>query len=720
MPDSPRCNDQSLTELGHSQALRDAVRLCLERRWRLPAWVHASATAQLHSVIALWQALYPAKPAGAPLRGFCLGEPPQGTAIEWTSLQGQARQLVLGRECDILLVNGHEGIDWDLVAASMGTVKQGGLWLFLSPAGFPHTANPLAKKVLSWPTDATSHQGEFQTLVAQTFAEQPLWHIYQHDDELVVKPTQAWRDQVAHSLASDLSFLAAAQWPTDTAPTVTDDQQQALDAIGKVLTGHRRRPLVITAHRGRGKSTVLGLAAAKYFLQSQKRVLITAPDPTAAAVAMRTASEFASATALEFIPLDRLLAEQPRCDLLLVDEAAAIPLPQLQQLNSSYSRVVYATTEHGYEGTGRGFQLRFLQYLQRHNPGWRLLHLQQAIRFADDDPLERLSFASFLLGPTISAERPLFQQSEVSYRWLTRQALVEQPGVLQQVFALLSLAHYQTRVRDLWALLDDPSLFLAVQQAADQITGVMVISQEGGFPSELAESIAQGTRRVQGHLLAQSLAYHLLLPELSQHLWWRIQRIVIEPTLQRQGLGQSFLVWLANEATRTGHSLGTSFGAHVDLANFWQAQGFIPVRLSVQADQASSEYPLLMLKPDAKVPLPLLQTLKQEMGQQLYLQRRQLQKLAPSLLRQWLRPHPQAISAGQKRLLVAFAQGFRPVQEVQALLPVWLDVVYLELASDDAERLIRWLWLEEQCSNEQLQTLVDLSRKCIQMTYIKF
>ena len=48
-------------------------------------------------------------------------------------------------------------------------------------------------------------------------------------------------------------------------------------SICKVAQGHRNRPLVLTADRGRGKSSALGIAAAKLMQTSVKTICLTAP-----------------------------------------------------------------------------------------------------------------------------------------------------------------------------------------------------------------------------------------------------------------------------------------------------------------------------------------------------------------------------------------------------------------------------------------------------------
>lgn len=139
---------------------------------------------------------------------------------------------------------------------------------------------------------------------------------------------------------------------------------------------------VLTAARGRGKSTLAGMLVAN----SPLSCWITGPSRAATEVA----GEWAQGRAQFWAP-DALLAHSRRQDVgqvgwLLVDEAAAIPGPLLQQLVSYFSRVLLTTTVQGYEGSVCGFLLKFCAGL----PAFRSLSLQQPIRWAQDDSLEWL------------------------------------------------------------------------------------------------------------------------------------------------------------------------------------------------------------------------------------------------------------------------------------------------------------------------------------------
>ncbi len=81
---------------------------------------------------------------------------------------------------------------------------------------------------------------------------------------------------------------------------------------------------------------------------------------------------------------DALLASKEKAAWLIVDEAAAIPAPLLRQLVSRFPRTLLTTTVQGYEGTGRGFLLKFCASL----PHLQSFTLSAPIRWAAGCPLE--------------------------------------------------------------------------------------------------------------------------------------------------------------------------------------------------------------------------------------------------------------------------------------------------------------------------------------------
>ena len=655
---------------------------CRARRWRLPLWLQGDPVFLQSG----WQQLQTQLQAGETI--FWLGEfwPELSAAANIRQISGQARQQLLGQECDWLVINATQGVDWDLVAASMGCVKAGGLWLVLTPepAKFAGLPNPAASRVLSFPTDAKTHVGHFQAYLTALWPQQPLlsWSVH----GLSAVPTQFSR-QIANAATGESPYASACQ-------------QQAVAAIWHLVKGHRHRPLVLSAHRGRGKSAALGIAAAQLQQAGKTRLIITAPQPAAAQVALQTCRAVLGpdiAAQLQFWPLDRLLAEQPAADLLLIDEAAAIPAPLLQALVEQYSRIVMATTEHGYEGTGRSFQLRFQQYLQQHRPGWRKLVLQQPIRYDQDDPLEQLIFNSFLLADSDDlTERAAISAMSAPPQYYCYQAadLLGQPQLLRQIFRLACLAHYQTSVRDLWALLDDPTLQVMTLQQQDLVLAVAVVSREGQLTEDLIPQIYQGQRRVQGHLAAQSLIYHCLTPQVGAIAIWRVQRLMVQPALQQQGLGSQLLDQISLTATAQQIPLlATSFGATQDLVRFWHQAGYRAVKLSQQPEQSSNEFSVLMLKPLETIPLLDIAGLQQWFGQTLYAQAQSIwRELDPALLRLWVRPPQHSWSAFDQQSLQLFLAGQRDCQQALLTLRHWLDQHYLHLSAIEAVLWIRYCW----------------------------
>ncbi len=61
------------------------------------------------------------------------------------------------------------------------------------------------------------------------------------------------------------------------------------------------------------------------------------------------------------------------------------------------AHLAFATTARGYEGTGRGFLLRFVRWLEQRPEPVDHLRLDTPIRFAPDDPVERFTFEALLL-----------------------------------------------------------------------------------------------------------------------------------------------------------------------------------------------------------------------------------------------------------------------------------------------------------------------------------
>jgi tRNA(Met) cytidine acetyltransferase len=483
-------------------------------------------------------------------------------------------QQQLGREFSLIVFDAQQEFAADFFGAIIGTLRAGGLLIILLPAILPQSL---------W----------LQRFIriAHNNASSRIRYIRQGDKVPAFSPAETVK-ATGHI-------------------TATEEQQQAIKSVLKVVTGHRRRPLVISSDRGRGKSALLGMAAAELLKQGKRQILVTAPGLNNVEALMRHADlqlpgAHSSRSKIDwqqgqirFIAPDALLAEQPKTDLLIVDEAAAIPAPMLESLLNSYSRLVFATTLHGYEGTGRGFALRFQQSLDTATPGWRSITLHEPVRWASNDSLEAFSFAALMLDAQPVADELVAAATveETEFELLDRRLLAEDETALRQVFGLMVLAHYRTRPSDLQMMLDRQDISVAVLRYRGFIVATVWLVDDMPLSNALAQAVFNGKRRLKGRLLPQSLLVHAGLPTAGQLRYQRIIRIAVHPALQGRGLGSRLLQQLIKQAAENTDMIGTSFAMDDKLMAFWHKNGLKPVRIGHHQDQISGNVSLMMLLP---------------------------------------------------------------------------------------------------------------------------
>ena len=401
----------------------------------------------------------------------------------------------------------------------------------------------------------------------------------------------------------------------------TFEQQQAVVAIEKVATGHRKRPLVLTADRGRGKSSALAIAVAKRLSEDcneQQNIIITAPHADAVNVFFHqlqiscpdgkpSNNKFTyQQHIVEFIAIDVLLRDKPTAHLLLVDEAAAIPVYLLSKLVNEYHRLVFSSTQHGYEGAGRGFAVKFKTILREKTPNFNQYHMHEPIRWAENDPLESFVFDSFLFeshlfeSTAVDHDKQLDVIDNTSYQYqiIERQELFDNEVLLTQVFSVLVTAHYQTKPSDLKLLLNNPAVRLFVVTDNENLIAVALTLVEGSVIAEDVVDISQAKRRLKDQFLPQSLFLHNHCQQAFDYRYLRIMRIAVLPNFQQQKFGLKLLQYIYQYGKNHDiDMLGTSFGANESLLGFWTKAEYKIIRLGFSLDKASGEHSTLYINP---------------------------------------------------------------------------------------------------------------------------
>ncbi len=390
------------------------------------------------------------------------------------------------------------------------------------------------------------------------------------------------------------------------------EQQRLIEKINRCALGHAKRPLVITANRGRGKSASLGMAAADLANQQDKRIIITAPRKANLEVFFQYVIQKTNSNHPQtkrkakpikdgvtnklnnilYIPPDRLLKEKPLADLLIVDEAGAIPVQMLQQMVSQYNRVVLSTTVDGYEGNGRGFDIRFKSTLIKKFPQWRNATLEQPMRWPVNDPLEKITNTAFLLNSLVEDMPSPANIKDLIFQSVAKSKLLSDESLLKQIYGLLVDAHYQTRPGDLDRILSDDSLIVFIALCKKQVVATALISIEGDLSIQQCHKIERSEIRLPGHLLPQSLMAYQGIQKAGEFKFWRIMRIAVSPECQRKKIASRLISYIERQAaSKKVDILGSSFSLYPDVIQFWYQLGFSCNRIALRKDSSTGSPP---------------------------------------------------------------------------------------------------------------------------------
>lgn len=386
--------------------------------------------------------------------------------------------------------------------------------------------------------------------------------------------------------------------PADLSVVGTAEQADVVASLTVHLLAEKPSLFVLIADRGRGKSSALGLALANVLEQRPGlRVAVCSAEPEGAREVLRFTKEGTSSARTPSELLFSLEREGPP-DLILVDEAAQLSVSLLQQITryAPQAHIAFATTCRGYEGTGRGFVLRFLRWIHSEGRDVFSYSLRTPIRFDEGDPLEQW-VAKVLLLDTELQEKISSKVAlrSPSCRRLEPEELAGDEQLLRQVFGLLVHAHYRTSPGDLERLLDAPNIAVHAMLEKDTVLAVTLVAREGRLATELCRHLQKGQERIRGQALPDTLLHHGGRLQAGELSYLRSVRVATHPLLRRKGLA-SELVEHIHDSYQVD-AFGTMFGATLEVVRFRQGLGYQLVRLGMSRGARTGEPAVVMLRP---------------------------------------------------------------------------------------------------------------------------
>jgi N-acetyltransferase 10 len=549
-------------------------------------------------------------------------------------------EKILGNTFGMCILQDFEAITPNLLARTMETVEGGGLVILLLKG-----MNSL-KQLYTMSMDVHSrYRTEAHSNVVARFNERFILSLGKCDsclvvdDELNVLPISGGKhvkqlpppDPEMEGKTPKAKELEDIKESLADAPPVGDliklaktvDQAKALltfvDAIAEKAL---QSTVTLTAARGRGKSAALGVAVAAAVAHGYSNIFITSPSPENLktlfefvfkgfdalgymdhqdyTIMQSTNPDFNKAIVrvnvhrqhrqtIQYIqPQDAYTLGQ--AELVVIDEAAAIPLPLVRKLMGPYL-VFMASTINGYEGTGRSLSLKLIQQLREQSRGrgangadhvidrstgketkdgtettmagrsLREITLSEPIRYAQGDAVERWMNDLLCLDATLPRSKMNTQgcphPSECQLLHVNRDTLFSfNPAAekfLQKMMALYVASHYKNSPNDLQLMSDAPAhqLFVLVPPVTEdnklpEPLCVIQVALEGQISREsVMNSLSRG-QRAGGDLIPWIVSQQFQDEKFAGLSGARVVRIATNPDYIKMGYGSRALELLVD------------------------------------------------------------------------------------------------------------------------------------------------------------------------------
>lgn len=538
---------------------------------------------------------------------------------------------ILGNTYGMCILQDFEGVTPDLLARTIETVEGGGIVVLLLKS------LTSLKQLYTMSMDVHKrYKTEAHDDVVARFNERFLLSLGSCetclvvDDELNVLPISGGKNvkllppkdeddltpkaQELQTLKTSLEDVQPAGALVSLAKTV-NQAQAILTFVDAISEKSLRSTVALTAGRGRGKSAALGVAISAAVSHGYSNIFVTSPSPEN----LRTLFEFIfkGFDALgyqEHLDYDIIQSTNPafnkaivrvdikrehrqtiqyisptdshvlgQAELVIIDEAAAIPLPLVKKLLGPYL-IFMASTINGYEGTGRSLSLKLIKQLREQSVSngrndeteiisrdnknnnepevlgrtLREVTLDEPIRYAPGDPVEKWLNKLLCLDVTLSKNSKLFSKgtphpSECSLFVVNRDTLFSYHQVsekfLEKMMALYVASHYKNSPNDLQLMSDAPAhelfvLLPPIDEKSPRIPDplcVLQVALEGEISKETIRKQLGRGERGNGDLIPWLMSQQYQDEDFAGLSGARVVRIATNPDYASMGYGSRAL-----------------------------------------------------------------------------------------------------------------------------------------------------------------------------------